>query len=326
MPWTGCSPVSWRAWSSRVSERVVLVVNPHATRVRPAVRRRVTRALAEAGLVDEVETTIDHRAGELATEAARAGATIVAVLGGDGSVNEAAGALAGGPTALLPLAGGSTNVFTRAVGWAHPVDAALASVVETLRAPTVRTVRLGRLQAEGVDRVFCVNAGVGVDANTVARVEQSTWLKQRLRQAGFGLIAIAEAARAARRPACLAFTVDDSTPTMLATVVVATGSPYAYVGRRPLVLTPGAQFDGRLRWLGLPRTGPRQLASVVTGGLRAGRHLGHDGVLDGWAERAIEIEADHPVAVQADGEPLGAHRSIRITPGPELRVLVPREH
>ena len=38
------------------------------------------------------------------------------VLGGDGTLNEAANGLAGRPCALAALPGGSTNVFARTIG------------------------------------------------------------------------------------------------------------------------------------------------------------------------------------------------------------------
>jgi hypothetical protein len=35
------------------------------------------------------------------------------------------------------------------------------------------------------------------------------------------------------------------------------------------------------------------------------------------------VRAERPEALQADGEPLGRHREVRIAPGPALQVLLP---
>lgn len=305
-----------------MTERVALIVNPVATRVHPRLQARVVATLEPLGLQDVLTTTPGTRAETLATAAVDRGATLVAVLGGDGTVNEVATTLAGTSAVLLPFAGGSTNVFARAMGWPHPAAAALPLVGSALIRGSVRDVSLGLIRTPTLERVFLVNMGMGVDANTVARIENRPRLKHVLRQVGFGLVAVAEAVRAVGRPPCLVLRADDDPPVTVASAVVATGAPYAYFGPRPLDLTPGAGFDGRLRWLGIATGGPRQLGVVLQGGLRGGAHIGRDGILDGWAQR-VALEATHPVAVQADGEPLGSHAEVTVTPGPTLRVLVP---
>lgn len=306
-----------------MSERVALVVNVEATRVRPALRRRVVAALTPLGLAEELEAGRHARAGDLARVAAEHGATVVVALGGDGTVNDVAAALADSSATMLPLAGGSTNVFTRAMGWPHPAGTAIPLIAPALAQRSVREVRLGRIAVGDTSRPFCVNAGMGIDANTVQAIEERRWMKQLLRQVGFGLISVAEAVRSARRAPCIRLSADGGEELLLASAIVAVGSPYAYVGPRPLDLAPGATFDGRLRWLGIAHTSPRELSAVIRGGLGHGAHLGRDGVYDGWATEQVVLRADRPIAVQADGEPLGRHREATVTPGPTLRVLEP---
>ncbi len=304
-----------------MSDRVVLIVNPAATRARGPLRTQVVTALSGHGLIAELETSPQTRAGDLARQAVADGATIVVALGGDGTVNDIAGALADGPVALLPLAGGSTNVFARAMGWPHPASDALSLIGPALTDPVIRTVRLGSIETDTLTRTFCVNAGVGIDANTVHRVESHPLLKQALRQMSFGLVSVAEAVRSTRRDPCITLRADDDDEIALSAVVVAAGSPYAFFGARPLQLTPGAAFDGRLRWMGIEETGPRRLGTVIRGGLQAGSHIGREGISDGWALREVVLSVDHPIAVQADGEPLGRFANIRFVPGPRLRVV-----
>ncbi len=306
-----------------MTERLALVVNVAATRVRPALRRRVVAALRPLGLVEELEAGHGARAGDLARAAAARGATVVVALGGDGTVNDVAAALADSGAALLPMAGGSTNVFTRAMGWPHPAGPAIALLAPALAQRSVRDVRLGRIAVDDVTRPFCVNAGMGIDANTVQAIEDRRWMKQLLRQVGFGLISVAEAVRSARRAPCIRLSADGGEELLLASAIVAVGSPYAYLGPRALDLAPGATFDGRLRWLGIADTRPRELSAVIRGGLAHGTHLGRDGVFDGWATERVVLRAERPIAVQVDGEPLGRHRAAVITPGPTLHVLEP---
>lgn len=304
-----------------MSGPVVLIVNPAATRARGPLRAQVVKALTAHGLAAEYETTRERRAGDLARQAVADGAGIVVALGGDGTVNDIAGALADGPVALLPLAGGSTNVFARAMGWPHPATDAVPLLASALDAPVIRTVRLGSVETGTLTRTFCVNAGVGIDANTVQRVESHPLLKQTLRQMSFGLVSVAESVRSTRRDPCITLRADDDDEIELSAVVVAAGSPYAFFGARPLQLTPGAAFDGRLRWMGIEETGPRRLTTVIRGGLQAGSHIGREGISDGWALREVVLSVDHPIALQADGEPLGRFADIRFLPGPRLRVV-----
>ena len=118
-------------------------------------------------------------------------------------------------------------------------------------------------------------------------------------------------------------TVDGGTPDLFTAALVACGAPFAFLGPRPLDLVPGADFGGRLRWVGLRSARLRSLGAVVSGALRGGRHVDRPSVASGWAEREIHIQTDRPVAMQADGEPLGSHMEVLLTPGPTLRTLIP---
>ena len=306
-----------------MTEQIVLIVNPAATRAGPHLRTSAVAALSPLGLMRVIETTRAHGGRELAAAASAEGATVVVAMGGDGTVNEVACGLAGTTTALAPLPAGSTNVFARALGWPHPARLALPALITALGTPTFRDVTLGRIEAGGTDRAFCVNAGIGVAADTIHLVESRPWLKTRFRHVGVGGATVVAAARAARRDTTMTVTIDAEAPRTLATLLVACGAPYAYLGPRPLDLVPGAAFDGRLRWVGLHSSGFARTARVVAGALRDGTHLRRDDVTDGWAARQIVVSCDRPLAVQADGEPLGWHTHVRMSPGPTVRALVP---
>jgi diacylglycerol kinase family enzyme len=304
-----------------MSERVALIVNPVATRTNPQLRDRLEAALAARGDVSVLVTERAGQAGALTARAVAEGASTVVVLGGDGTVNEAAMTLSGGDVGLVPIPAGSTNVFARALGWPHPARRAIPALERALNSPVWRDVHLARIEAGENDRIVCMNAGVGLDAETIHRVEAHPWIKTRFRHAGVS-VATLRTVSASRRTA-ISVTIDGNEAIDLASIMVVCGSPYAYVGPRALDLAPDAHFDGRLRWFGLPAISWAALAGAFGGAVRGGRHIGHARYADGWAERSIVIESRHPVAVQADGEPLGWHTFVRITPGPTLRVLVP---
>jgi diacylglycerol kinase family enzyme len=286
----------------------------------------VIDAMTTHGLVSVTETTRGGDGTRLAHAAVAEGANLVVVMGGDGTVNEVAAALAGTTTALAPLPAGSTNVFARAIGWPHPARRALPVLIAALESPRFRDLTLGRIEAGPTDRIFCVNAGAGTDADTIHLVEARPWIKTKLRNTGVAGATLVATARAARRPASLHVSVDGGPARTFATLVVACGTPYAYLGSRPLELVPDAAFDGRLCWVGVASANPITTARVALGALRGGSHLTVPGVSHGWADEGIVVACDRPVAVQADGEPLGWHTNIRMAPGPTVRALVPPAH
>ncbi len=306
-----------------MTDRIALIVNPAATRVGPHLRDQAVQTLTPLGLCGVTETTRGGDGARLAAEAVADGATLVVAMGGDGTVNEVAYTLAGTSTALAVLPAGSTNVFARALGWPHPARLALPDLAAALRKPRFRDVTLGRVAFGGTQRVFCVNAGTGLDAETIHLVEARPWLKTKFRQLGVGGATVVAAARAARHANVISVAIDDDMPRELTTLVVACGAPYAYVGSRELDLVPGAAFDGRLRWVGLRSSGFTHVGRMAVGALRGGRHLGQENVTDGWAIRQIVVTSDRPVALQADGEPLGWHTRVLLSPGPVLRTLLP---
>lgn len=103
--------------------RAVLIHNPVAgIRRRGVIVEQIESILASGGV--EVVRTPTERAAhatEIAREVVRLGsADSILVFGGDGTLREAARGLLGTEVALAPLAGGTTNVVTRSLGF--PVD------------------------------------------------------------------------------------------------------------------------------------------------------------------------------------------------------------
>jgi diacylglycerol kinase family enzyme len=115
----------------------------------------VRRAFREAGVAAEVAVVQPGHLAQRVRAAVEAGAPIVAVAGGDGTMRTAAAQLAGGTSALLPIPTGSLNTFARGVGIRGMRAAARALAYGTIERVAVGTVE---------DRVFLNTATVGAYA------------------------------------------------------------------------------------------------------------------------------------------------------------------
>ena len=154
--------------------RLLLIVNTSASSVTARARVVIHKALSADHDVVLKETNRRGHAARLAQGAAADGMDAVVVLGGDGTLNEAANGLAGSPTALAVLPGGSTNVFARTLGMANDPIEATSQLLSALNARSVERVGLGQLNS----RYFLFHAGIGFDAAVVARVEKLAPLKR----------------------------------------------------------------------------------------------------------------------------------------------------
>src|SRR3954453_15529976 len=136
--------------------RALVVVNPAATATTARGRDVLVRALASDLKVDLAETSHRGHARELGAQAAADGFDVVVTLGGDGTVNEVVnGLLENGPAPHLPVLavvpGGSTNVFSRALGRSRDPIEATAEILASVRAGRTRLVSLGTASATGTE-------------------------------------------------------------------------------------------------------------------------------------------------------------------------------
>lgn len=302
---------------------VVILVNPQSTAAQPGLTEYAEARLRPLGLRAVLTTRERGHAAELARRAARQHeALTVVTLGGDGTAAEAAGAMVGTGAALAPMPTGSTNVFARAIGWPMQPRRAidrLAGAIE--RGQPAEPVTIGHVQAEDVDRFFIVNAGVGIDAEAADLVERHPEWKRRVGQAWFASATFVAAARQWRRP-LMRVSIDGGTPFPLASLSVACARPYAYFRQREFDLIPDAGHHlGALGWLGAVSRGMAGPAVAAAGAFTGGWHLGSRRVAHGTADQSIVLQSPDRIALQADGEPLGRHRHIVITPATGLLVL-----
>src|SRR5215472_2807528 len=160
--------------------RILLLVNASASSVTPRARVVIQKALAADHEVTVAETSRRGHASRLAQGAAADGLDAVIVLGGDGTLNEAANGLAGSETALGVLPGGSTNVFARTIGMTNDPIEATGELLAALGGGLGGITRVGLGNVNG--RRFLFHVGVGFDAAVVAQVERRSALKRYLGQ------------------------------------------------------------------------------------------------------------------------------------------------
>src|SRR5262245_46884653 len=140
--------------------KVLLLVNSSASSVTVRSRVVIQKALSADHEVTLAETSRRGHATRLAQHAAGSGTDVVVVLGGDGTLNEAANGLARTRCALAALPGGSTNVFARTIGLPNDPIEATSVLLDSMAAGSIRRVGLGSVEG----RFFLFHVGIGFDA------------------------------------------------------------------------------------------------------------------------------------------------------------------
>jgi diacylglycerol kinase family enzyme len=309
--------------------RVLLVVNPTASSVTPRVRADVERVLRSAHAVDVAETTRRDHAAALARDAVGSH-DVVAVLAGDGTLNEAAGGLAGSDVTLAALPGGSTNVFARTIGMAYKPAAAAQQVVDALARDARRRIGIGVATAPGAEaRPFLFHLGIGFDAAIIRRMEQHSSVKRYFAHPAFAVTALSTWFRHYDRDQRIRFAVTgDGEPELIGEgpyAVISNSDPYAYVGRRPLHIAPNASLDGELTVTVLTtlRAGVVVRAAAAAVG-RVTFLTTSPEVVQRTDVVAVDVTADAPFPWQVDGDYLGEVDRLSIAYAPDcLSVVIP---
>ena len=308
--------------------RVTLIVNPFASSVSHRTRVIIQQMLAASHELTVIETTKGGHAIRLAHRAGRAGADVVVALGGDGTINEVANGLIDADrgdrrTAIVPLPGGSTNVFARSLGYPNnPVDAT-AILVDALAAGS--TIDAGVGLANG--RAFLFHVGAGFDAAVVDQVERRGTLK---RYAGHPLFVAATIGTwlrgVDRKNPWFSVDLDDGRRTEGAQLAIALNcNPYTYLGSRPLDLAPEATLETPLSIVALRSLSGAKLARSALQALRSTTGIPHGNTTQHWADvTGATLRGYRPFPYQLDGEFLSPVSELRIEHRAAwVRVVVP---
>ena len=301
-----------RMLAPRASAHLHLLVNPRASGLRDGDYDAVSALLRERFAVTVSHTEAPGHATELAREAAEA-SDLVAVLGGDGTVSQAAGGLVGSPTPMTCLPSGCTNVFARSIGTPRTPSAAARRLVATAAAGPLapRAVDVGTVN----DRHFLYTSGVGFTASMAAAADHAPERKARLGQVHFiGAAASEIAGRYLRDPPRMHVQAD-GLGFEAVSVIVQNARALTYFGPREMRLCERAGLDtSALSLTLLRRARPLDVAAVVMRLLagRTGAVSAHAQVeaLAGLREATVTPVDGDPLPVDADGEYLGEHHRI----------------
>ena len=303
--------------------RILFIVNSVASSV--TARRRVVihKALSADHDVTLAETSRRGHATRLAQSAARDHYDMVVVLGGDGTLNEAANGLAGSDTVLATLPGGSTNVFARILGLPDDSVDAVGVLLDAIDAGSIQRIGLGAVEG----RYFLFHCGIGFDAAVVEQVERRGPWKRWAGHPLFIYAAVDTWMRRIDRKNPPLRILDSSGQQLTAGyfTIVMNANPYTFLGNRPFDIVPDLTLDDPLAVVTLKEIRLRSLLPIAMSAMGPG-DLAKRRDLDIRRNiRSVVVEADPPAPYQVDGDHLGASKRLRFTWTPEhLSLVVPR--
>jgi diacylglycerol kinase family enzyme len=301
--------------------KLLLLLNPSASSVTARARVVIRKALSADHDVTVAETSRRGHALRLAQDAAAGDIDTVVVLGGDGTLNEAANGLARTDTALGVLPGGSTNVFARTIGVADdPIEAA-GQLLGALERGSCRRIGLGSVNG----RYFLFHVGMGFDAAVVAQVERRAALK---RYAGHPLFVYAAFSTWLRhydrgRPRLAIHTPDGGLVDDGYLCLCFNSNPYTYLGTRPLNVAPDADLERGLVAVTFRALGAFRLLAMAASALGTGAWLRHHRKVDYRTDlAALTVKGHGPFPYQVDGDYLGETEQLELRHEPAALTIV----
>jgi diacylglycerol kinase (ATP) len=285
--------------------RMLVIMNPRAGYGSGAVRDRLVAALAGHGIVpDVVATQGPGDATRIAREAAEQGRRLIVAVGGDGTVHEIVnglvdpmtGTVRGDDPVLGVVSAGSGCDLVRTFG----LDRSPEVLARHLASPATTRMDLGRVHLTGLDgrplvRVFANIAEVGFGGAVATTARR---LPARLGQRRYTLGIVVAWGRF-RRVAMTVRHDGGEHRADLCNVVVANGQ---FFGGGLKVAPRSLPDDGRFDVQAWGGTATDVVRAARL--LRDGSHLQRADVR-AWPSASVTVEADRPVAVEADGELLG---------------------
>ncbi|HEU0087562.1 MAG TPA: diacylglycerol kinase family protein [Pseudonocardiaceae bacterium] len=282
-----------------------VVVNPSRFDDVVPVCVEITRVCAELGWAEPLwlETSVEDPGMGQAKAALAAGADVVLVCGGDGTIRNVAQVLAGSGTAVGLLPAGTGNLLARNLALhLEGIEAATRIALSGQN----RALDVGRVRIDdgAEEQVFLVMAGMGFDAEIMAGAP--TQWKDRVGPLAYFVSGI----RALSGPRVRISVAMDGQPALrrrVRTVVVGNcGKLLA-----GLVLMPAAKVDDGL--LDVVAIAPKGIIGwlAVAARVITRRRSGHP-IVEHWQGTEVTITAEGPQQAQLDGDPVGEARVLRM--------------
>ncbi len=297
--------------------RTLILLNPAAGQDDTArLRRRIGGAFAaRSAPFDLAETQHPGHATELAREAAALGYRAVCVVGGDGTLAEAATGLAGTDTPLALIPRGTGNQVAQNLR----IPTTLEDAVELAVNGRAAAVDLGRIG----DRLFALVAGAGYDAATMASATRE--MKGRWGFAAYIFAAVKEALKA--HPVDFRITADGEVLEVRAVSVMLAnvGELFAEFVPFPVALGPRPRSSWQDGLFDVVVVAPRHAMDVpgVLWKAVGKRFDGKDERLIHFQAKTVTIEATPPIAVQIDGDPAGVTPISAVAVERGVRIIAP---
>jgi YegS/Rv2252/BmrU family lipid kinase len=292
---------------ARAARRFALLVNPasgggRALKALPKVHATLDGLAATYRTV--TTRSIDHAYDE-AGRAVAAGETVVA-LGGDGLLRPIAGALKGTDSAVAIVPSGRGNDFARVLGIPNdPAEATRVAVEGEERLLDVANV-------EGTPYMGIASFGFDSECNRIAN-------EAKLIKGNAVYVYSALRTIAAWKPATFTVKVDGEQHEFSG-YSVAVGNSKAFGGG--MIILPQAELDDGKLDVMLVKDSPRlRYLSGVVKTFKAA-HTGSPYV-EFLRGEEIEVSADRPFAIYADGDPIGATPAMIRVERRCLRVIAP---
>lgn len=289
--------------------QAMLVTNLTARTVSPRVKEVIVKALSADLKLEVADTEGRNHATELARDAADRGFDLVIAFGGDGTMNEVANGIVGTDTALAVLPGGMANVLCRTIGVPVDIVEATGHLLNRLKDAETRRINIGKMDG----RYFVLSCGIGLDAETVKRVEADPIRKRRYRDWFFIYCALSAFFSSYRGREALFHVDADGISDEFMTVIVSNTPQFTYFKNRPVILMPEARLEGELDALGVRKLPTHWIPALAAGLLKTGRHVKKKHVRYMRGLNNIRFETlGAALPIQLDGEYLGESREVEV--------------
>jgi len=287
-------------------KRVFVIINPSAGMGVP-VLHTINRIFNEARIEWDVGVTHLQGLREVIERVLEFKPDLLAIYGGDGTINEIVDCMLDNPLPIAILPGGSANILSAELNIPRGLSAACSLIVKPHQ---YKKIDIGRVN----DKIFLLRVGFGIEARIIENT--ASGLKNDLGPLAYAVSALKAVFGTKIRD--FEMTVDGKTihTEGLSCVIANSGN----LGLPNVQFSPTDISDGFLDVFVIRNANLSSLFAVVTNILTQVNHE----AIQHWRVKKIKIKSQPQDVVHFDGEILGnSSVSIEVLPK-KLEVLVPK--